>query len=214
MTRWVREGRSAARFVGAPERGGKVGTSVCRECETARHRGGLRKVSGHLYWQYRAVWCRTASRRRLPSRAGSSSFALNGKRERRIRASGRKLGWPKRWELPYARSRRGRLAMRCRAPSTAAGSPRFSASASRTWDSEGRPGGVGSDPTLACTWAAARLNRLASWCLSSSSRLSPAQYDLPGTRTHNSQTRHARLHSERRQDRNTARCPSGLAQVC
>jgi hypothetical protein len=104
--------------------------------------------------------------------------------------------------------------MRCRAPSTAAGSPRFSASASRTWDSEGRPGGVGSDPTLACTWAAARLNRLASWCLSSSSRLSPAQYDLPGTRTHNSQTRHARLHSERRQDRNTASCPSGLAQVC
>jgi len=137
--------RSAARSVGAPERGARWGTSVCRECETARHRGGLRKVRGHLYWQYRAVWCRTASRRRGPRRAGSSSFALNGKRTRRIRASGRKLGWPKRWELLYARSRRGRLATRCRAPSTAAGSPRFSASASRTWDSEAWPGGVGSD---------------------------------------------------------------------
>jgi hypothetical protein len=38
--------------------------------------------------------------------------------------------------------------MRRRAPSTAAGSPRYSASASRTWDSERRPVAVGSDPNV------------------------------------------------------------------
>ena len=38
--------------------------------------------------------------------------------------------------------------MRCRAPSTAAGSPRYSESASRIWDSERRPVAVGSDPSL------------------------------------------------------------------
>ena len=87
----------------AREGGLRVAISVCREGETTRHRGGLRQVSSHPYWQYRAVWCRTASRSRGPTQPKFSSFALRGKRTRRIRASGRKLGWPKRWELRCAR---------------------------------------------------------------------------------------------------------------
>jgi DNA-binding XRE family transcriptional regulator len=35
------ERRSAVRYVGAPERGASVATSVCREGETTSHRGGF-----------------------------------------------------------------------------------------------------------------------------------------------------------------------------
>ena len=97
------ERRSAVRYVGAPERGAQVATTVCRDGETTRHRGGFVNLGCQPYWQYRAVWCRIASRPRDQGKARFWSFALNGKRTQRIRASGLRLGWLKRWEPRCAR---------------------------------------------------------------------------------------------------------------